>query len=141
MAFDLARIQALEQAVTVARQALAVAAPVQVPAAQAALDQAVAALSAAWNAYHAEVLATADQLLATAKTTEPLGLFPVALEAKLEPAQHRVRLRFWPDPIVRASHDPALTTAEQDAGQRFWITDAVAATEADHLAAWRMLAG
>lgn len=141
MAFDLDRIQALEQAVAVAQQALAAAAPAQVPAAQAALDQAAAALSAAWNAYHAEVLVTADQLLATAKTTEPLGLFPVALEAKLEPAQHRLRLRVWPDPIVRASHDPALTPAEQDAGQRFWIADASAATDADHLAAWRTLAG
>ena len=141
MAFDLARIQALEQAVAVARQALATAPPPQIPVAQAALDRALAVLAAAWNAYQAEVLVTADQLLATAKTTEILGLFPVALEAKLEPAQHRLRLRVWPEPITQSSHDPALTPAEQDAGQRFWIVDAAATTDAAHLAAWRALAG
>ncbi|MFI6272795.1 hypothetical protein [Micromonospora zamorensis] len=141
MAFDLARIQSLEQAVAAARQALAAAPPPQVPAAEASLDRALAALSAAWNAYQAEVLVTADQLLATAKTTEVLGLFPVALEAKLEPAQHRLRLRVWPEPITQSSHDPALTPAEEDAGRRFWNADAAATTDAAHLAAWQTLAG
>lgn len=140
MAFDLPRIQALEQAVTAARQARAAATPPQIPAAQAALDQALSALSAAWNTYHAEVLGTADQLLATAKTSEVLGLFPVSLEAKLEPAQHRLRLRVWPDPITQSNHDPSLTSAEQAAGQRFWTADAAATTEPDHLAVWEALA-
>src|SRR6478736_33174 len=116
MAFDPARFQALEQAVTAARQARAAAPAAQIPAAQAALELALATLSDAWNAYHAEVLVTADQLLATAKTTEVLGLFPVGLEAKLEPEQHRLRLRIWPEPLTQSTHDPALTPAEQEAG-------------------------
>lgn len=141
MAFDLVHIQALEQAVAVAQQARATAPPSQILAAQAVLDRALAVLSEAWDAYHAEVLAAADQLLATAKTTEILGLFPVALEAKLEPAQHRLRLRVWPDPVTQSSHDPALTPAEQDVGRRFWSADAAATTDAAHLAAWQTLAG
>src|SRR5215831_15479320 len=140
MPFDLAHFQALEQAVASAQQALAAAPPAQKPAAQAALDAARAALASAWASYSSEVLTTADQLLATAKTSDVLGLFPVALEAKLEPAQHRLRLRVWPEPIVQSTHDAALTTAEQAAGQRYWIADAAATTDADHLAAWKGLA-
>src|SRR5262245_25332676 len=133
MAFDLAHIQALEQAVAAAQQALAVATPAQKPAAQAALDNARAALAAAWASYSSEQLAIADQLLAVAKSSDVLGLFPVALEAKLEPALHRLRLRVWPEPIVQSTHDPALTTTEQAAGQRYWIADAAAMNDADHL--------
>src|SRR4051794_14538151 len=136
MPFDPVRIQALEQAVSAARQARSVAPAAQIPAAQAALERALGALSDAWTAYHAEVLVTADQLLATAKTTEVLGLFPVSLEAKLEPEQHRLRLRVWPEPVTQSTHDPALSPAEKQAGQRFWITDATATTDAAHLAAW-----
>src|SRR5215472_16784457 len=138
MAFDIGHIQALEQAITVAQQALAAAAtPEQRAAAQAALDNARAALKAAWDTYYTEVLVTADQLLATAKTSDVLGLFPVALEAKLEPAHHRLRLRVWPEQIVQSTHDPALTTAEQAAGQRYRTAEAAAITDADHLAAWK----
>ena len=140
MALDLAHIQALEQAVSTARATVAAATPAQLPAAKAALDAALAALAAAWDAYHAEVLVSADQLMATARTTDVLALFPVALEARFEPAQHRLRVRVWPDTIAQSSHDPALTVAEQAAGQRFWTADAAATTDADHLAAWQTLA-
>jgi hypothetical protein len=138
MAFDLAHIQALEQAVQAALAALQAA---QGQATQAAYDQAVAALDAAWASYYGEVLAAADKAIAAAKTGDVLGLFPVALEAKLEPAQHRLRVRVWPEPIVQSVHDPALTTVEQAAGQRYWIADAAATTDAGHLAAWTALAG
>lgn len=140
MAFDLPpRIQALEQEVEAARAALQVAPPSQRPAAEAALAQAVAELAAAWNNYYAGVMVTADAAIAAAKTTDVLGLFPVAIEAKLEPALHRLRVRVWPEPIVQAVHDPALTTAEQAAGQRYWIADAAATTDASHLDAWKAL--
>src|SRR6267142_7020692 len=99
MAFDLAHIQSLEQAVAKAQQALDAAPPDQKAAAQQQLDVAKAALAAAWTAYYGGVLTVADQLLGRAHATDVVGLFPVALEAKLEPSQHRLRLRVWPDTI------------------------------------------
>lgn len=139
MAFDLAHIQALEQTIAAARQAVLDSPPSQRPAAEAMLAQAVAALAAAWRTYYASVMPGVDAAIAVARTTDVLGLFPVALEAKLEPELHRLRVRVWPEPIVQAAHDPALTTAEQAIGQRHWIADAAATTDAAHLQAWKEL--
>ena len=69
-----------------------------------------------------------------------LGLFPVGLEAKLEPAAHRLRLRIWPEPLTRPTHDPALTEPEEAAGRRYWTATAAADTEAGRRAAWTTLA-
>src|SRR5262245_29412256 len=120
MAFDLAHVLSLEQAVAAAAQALATAPNNLILAAQATLARAKKQLADAWNAYYAEVAITVDQAIGVAATSDVLGLFPVALEAKLEPAQHRLRVRVWPEPIVQSAHDAALTALEQAAGQRYW---------------------
>src|SRR6185436_16637029 len=141
MALDMAHIQELERAVDAALEAVRRAQPWNQEQLVMAYERAVDALDAAWAAYYNEVLITADAVIAAAKTSDVLGLFPVGLEAKLEPDLHRLRIRVWPEQIAQSSHDPALTAVEQAAGQRYWIADGAATTDAAHQAAWKALAG
>src|SRR5688572_22709642 len=88
-----------------------------------------------------EALATfesADQFLGFIRGTEVLGLFPVGLEARLEPG--RLRIRVWPDAISTSTHDPRLTESELAAAKRYWRAEVAAAAEEDSRAAWRALA-
>ena len=45
------------------------------------------------------------------------GLFPVTLEARLDPG--RLRIRVWPDAISTSTHDPRLTPREAEAAQQY----------------------
>ena len=67
-----------------------------------------------------------------------LALFPVAIEARLEPG--RLRLRVWPDNVCTSTHDPRLTETERDAATQYWRAEALATSEEQSLAAWRELA-
>jgi hypothetical protein len=138
MTIDLAQVQLLEQAVRLAEQRLASAPPPLRTAARLALARAEAALAAVWSANLAEQVTAADAVLAGTRSTDVLALLPAGLEAKLQPAQHRLRLRVWPETIARATHDPALTAAERDAGQRYWTTAGRSRT--DDESAWQTLA-
>ena len=141
MPFDAARMESLALAVTLAQaRVYAAITPAQRILAEQQLATARAEQSAAWTAYHNEVQTVADQLMGRARSTDVIGLFPVALEAKLEPAQRRLRLRVWPDMIAQAHHDPRLEVAEKEAGQRYWIAEAAATSDDARLEAWRQLA-
>jgi hypothetical protein len=80
---------------------------------------------------------SSDQLLGTLAGNEVLGLFPVALEAKLEP--RRLRVRIWPDAISTPTHDPRFTERELEATKRYWRDEAAAANEEASRANWRLL--
>ena len=67
-----------------------------------------------------------------------LSLFPVTLEARLDPG--RLRIRVWPDAISTSTHDPRLAPREVEAAQQYWRAEAVATNEAESRAAWRALA-
>lgn len=81
--------------------------------------------------------ASSDQFLGSIAGTEVLGLFPVALEAKLEPG--RLRIRIWPDAISTSTHDPRFTTRELEATQRYWREQAAASNDEASRANWRLL--
>jgi hypothetical protein len=85
-------------------------------------------------------LAALDRLAGTVAGDQAIALFPVSIEAKLEPAQRRLRLRFWPDTLATASHDPRLSDAEVDYGKRYWSAEAVAVSDQEHRDAWREFA-
>ena len=84
-----------------------------------------------------EVVVMSD-LLGAIPGSQVLGLFPVTLEARLDPG--RLRIRVWPDAISTSTHDPRLTTREHEAAQQYWRAEAAATNEADSRAAWRTLA-
>src|SRR5262245_9793312 len=69
-------------------------------------------------------LDTSDQLLGSIAGNQVLSLFPVSLEAKLEPG--RLRVRVWPDAISTSTHDPRLTEQELAATKRYWRAEATA---------------
>src|SRR5690242_3945207 len=50
---------------------------------------------------------TTDALLGSVAGNQVLSLFPVGVEARLEPG--RLRVRIWPDAISTSTHDPRLT--------------------------------
>ncbi len=50
---------------------------------------------------------TTDALLGSVAGNQVLSLFPVGVEARLEPG--RLRVRVWPDAISTSTHDPRLT--------------------------------
>ena len=81
---------------------------------------------------------TADQFLGFIPGSQVLALFPVGVEAKLEPG--RLRVRVWPDAISTSTHDPRLTEQELAAAIRYWSADVAAAGEDASRAAWRALA-
>jgi hypothetical protein len=81
---------------------------------------------------------TTSDLLDAIPGSHVLGLFPVTLEARLDPG--RLRIRVWPDAISTSTHDPALTPREAEAAQQYWRAEAAATNEADSRAAWRTLA-
>ncbi len=81
---------------------------------------------------------TGDQFLGSIAGTEVLGLFPVGVEARLEPG--RLRIRIWPDAISTSTHDPRLSETELDAGKRYWRAEVSAGSEEESRAAWRALA-
>jgi hypothetical protein len=85
-----------------------------------------------------ELVATSGDLLGSIPGTQVLGLFPITLEARLEPG--RLRVRVWPDAISTSTHDTRLAPKERDAAQQYWRAEAGAAGEADSRAAWRALA-
>jgi hypothetical protein len=141
MAFPASRIQTLTENVLQARMARAI---MHNPAHWAALDRAVEAaqaeLDAAWADHHEQVLREADGLLGQVSSRDVLGLFPVALEAKLDPVQRKLRLRVWPDAIGQHRHDAALADYELEAGRRYWASMAAAADEEQRKAAFRTIA-
>ena len=81
---------------------------------------------------------TGAALLGSIPGQHVLALFPVAIEARLEPG--RLRLRVWPDNIATSTHDPRLTEAERNAATSYWLAEAAAATEEQSRAAWAELA-
>ena len=81
---------------------------------------------------------TTSDLLDAIPGSHVLGLFPVTLEARLDPG--RLRIRVWPDAISTSTHDPRLTPRETEAAQQYWRAEAAATSEADSRAAWRALA-
>jgi hypothetical protein len=83
-------------------------------------------------------LETADSLLGFIRGNEVLGLFPVGMEARLEPG--RLRIRVWPDAISTATHDPRLTEAELAATKRYWRAVASAGGEENAGPSWREFA-
>ncbi len=83
-------------------------------------------------------LATADQFLGNIPGGEVIGLFPVGIEARLEPG--RLRIRVWPDAISTATHDPRLDETELAAAKRYWRAVAVAGGEPQSASAWAELA-
>jgi hypothetical protein len=83
-------------------------------------------------------LESADSLLGFIRGSEVLGLFPVGMEARLEPG--RLRVRVWPDAISTATHDPRLTEAELAASKGYWRAVALAGGESNAVAAWREFA-
>ena len=85
-----------------------------------------------------EVVFTISDLLGAIPGSQVLGLFPVTLEARLDPG--RLRIRVWPDAISTSTHDPRLTPREHEAAQQYWRAEAAATSEADSRAAWRALA-
>ena len=50
------------------------------------------------------------------------SLFPVGVEARLEPG--RLRVRVWPDAISTSTHDPRLTEQELAATKQYWRAEA-----------------
>ena len=94
----------------------------QLPAATTALDAARTQLNAARRAVDVSrlqelgTLQSSDALLGAIAGSQVLSLFPVGLEAKLDPG--RLRIRVWPDAISTSTHDPRLTPEELDATQR-----------------------
>jgi len=82
-------------------------------------------------------LATGDQLLGSIDGRQVLSLFPVAIEARLEPG--RLRMRVWPDAISTSTHDPRLTEKELAAAKRYWREEAAATTDDASRDAWRAL--
>ena len=80
---------------------------------------------------------TTDALLGSVAGTQVLSLFPVGVEARLEPG--RLRVRVWPDAISTSTHDPRLTEQELAATKDYWRAEAVATGEDASRAAWRAL--
>jgi len=114
----------------VASQSLT-AARTRVTAARAALD--------AIRATELTSLSTADQLLGSIQGNQVLSLFPVGVEARLEPG--RLRVRVWPDAISTSTHDPRLTDKELAATKEYWRAEVHSNTEETSLTAWRVLCG
>lgn len=81
---------------------------------------------------------TTSDLLDAIPGSHVLSLFPVTLEARLDPG--RLRIRVWPDAISTSTHDPRLTPREAEAAQQYWRAEAAATNEAESRAAWRTLA-
>src|SRR5688572_25857624 len=86
---------------------------------------------------------TTDALLGSVAGNQVLSLFPVGVEARLEPG--RLRVRVWPDAISTSTHDPRLTEQELAATKEYWRAEAVATASAvstgeeTSRAAWRAL--
>jgi hypothetical protein len=80
---------------------------------------------------------TTDALLGSVAGNQVLSLFPVGVEARLEPG--RLRVRVWPDAISTSTHDPRLTEQELAATKEYWRAEAVATGEETSRAAWRAL--
>ena len=81
---------------------------------------------------------TSAALLGSIPGQHVLALFPVAIEARLEPG--RLRLRVWPDNVSTSTHDPRLTEAERNAATSYWRAEGAAAGEEQSRAAWTELA-
>lgn len=81
---------------------------------------------------------TTSDLLGAIPGSRVLSLFPVTLEARLDPG--RLRVRVWPDAISTSTHDPRLLPREAEAAQQYWRAEAAAATDEESRAAWRTLA-
>jgi hypothetical protein len=101
----------------------------------------VAAAQAALDAVRLAELAAVslDQLALSLRPDDVLALFPVTVEAKLEPGR-RLRVRFWPDTLATATHDPRLHPAEAEAGRRWLDAHAAAHSEDARQEAWAVLA-
>jgi len=82
-------------------------------------------------------LLSSDQFLSSLAGNEVLGLFPVALEAKLDAG--RLRLRIWPDAIATPTHDPRFSEKELAATQRYWREEAAVGNDEAARANWRLL--
>jgi len=80
---------------------------------------------------------TMDALLGSVAGNQVLSLFPVGVEARLEPG--RLRVRVWPDAISTSTHDPRLTEQELAATKDYWRAEAAATGEDASRAAWRAL--
>ncbi|HKH71891.1 MAG TPA: hypothetical protein VKA59_11115 [Vicinamibacterales bacterium] len=80
---------------------------------------------------------TTDALLGSVAGNQVLSLFPVGVEARLEPG--RLRVRVWPDAISTSTHDPRLTEQELAATKEYWRAQAAATDEETSRAAWRAL--
>ena len=83
-------------------------------------------------------LETSDQLLGSIAGNQVLSLFPVAIEARLDPG--RLRVRIWPDAISTSTHDVRLTEKELAATKAYWRAQAGATTDEASRAAWSALA-
>ena len=82
-------------------------------------------------------LQTTDALLGSVAGNQVLSLFPVGVEARLEPG--RLRVRVWPDAISTSTHDPRLTEPELAATKEYWRAEASSTGEDSSRAAWRAL--
>jgi hypothetical protein len=80
---------------------------------------------------------TTDALIGSVAGNQVLSLFPVGVEARLEPG--RLRVRIWPDAISTSTHDPRLTESELAATKEYWRAEAMSISEETSRAAWRTL--
>lgn len=91
------------------------------------------------------------QDLTALSTAYPVLLFPVRVQTKFLPTGtggHELRVRFYPDQISLDAHQPALSTQEEQAGQRYWQQEGevwqagdtlIGRTELHSLGSWRRL--
>lgn len=122
---------------------------------QAALDRfttqrdAAAATAADWQARLADLRAafadTTARLLGSVATDVPALLLPVRLETRFEyddtgATPQALRIRVFPDAIHVDSHQRALSVDETVWGRHFIALSAAAVSDAERLAAWRVLA-
>jgi hypothetical protein len=82
-------------------------------------------------------LETGDALLGFVPGNSVLSLFPVGVEARLEPG--RLRVRVWPDAISTSTHDPRLTEKELDLTKRYWRVEAASTSFDASRNAWAAL--
>ena len=53
-------------------------------------------------------------------TRHPVLLMPVAIQTRYDDVTTRLMIRIYPDPLHAFQHEPGLTPAEVQAGQRYW---------------------
>jgi hypothetical protein len=120
----------------------------QLRSAEAVLTQVTAQLAAARTIERDARAATAAALqqwlapdptddISTLSGAYPLVLLPVRLETRF--SSDTLKVRIYPDLLLADTHEPALTSAEQDAGATYWDATSAAATPDATLAAWQEL--